>query len=153
MALFIVRHAEAGERAAWTGDDRRRPLTATGRRQAEALIETLAPHDFDHILSSPARRCVDTVRPMAEQRRMSLVEDDTLSEGTPFDLIDRLLRRYSLDDVLLCSHGDVIGAIITALEQRSSLAPTSGWPKASTWMFDSWPDPDRVQFLPAPIVP
>ena len=152
MALFIVRHAEAGERAAWTGDDLRRPLTATGRRQSEALAALHASQAFARIHSSPARRCLDTVRPLAEQRGMPVIEDDALLEGVRFGVVDRLLRRCSVDDVLLCSHGDVIGEIVTALKQRGLVVPTSGWPKASTWMLDSWPDPDRIHFFEAPIV-
>ena len=150
MTLYIVRHAEAGERAAWTGDDRRRPLTATGRRQAEVLAELHAAHPFDRIHSSPARRCVDTVRPIAEQRGIPLTEDDALAEGTPFDTIDRLLRRASAHHVLLCSHGDVIGAIVTTLKHHRLIPRSAGWPKASTWILDGWPDPDGTRFVPPP---
>lgn len=152
MTLFIVRHAHAGERAAWSGDDRRRPLTATGRRQAEALVALHGSHAFDRIHASPARRCLDTVRPIAERRGMAVIEDETLAEGTPFDAVDRLLRGCTGEEVLLCSHGDVLGAIVTALEHRGVTVPSAGWPKASTVILDSWPDPDHVRFVPAPAV-
>ena len=151
MTLFILRHANAGERAAWTGDDRRRPLTATGRRQSEALIDLHAPHPFDRIHASPFRRCMDTVAPIAAHRGLQVVGDEALAEGTPFDEVDHLLRRCSTEDVLLCSHGEVIGAIVTILEQRGLVRAFSGWPKASTWVLDGWPDVQRPRFVPAPL--
>ena len=39
MPLLIVRHARAGKRWEWEGDDRERPLDKKGRRQAEGLVE------------------------------------------------------------------------------------------------------------------
>ena len=42
MALLVVRHASAGRRSAYTGDDRDRPLSPRGRAQAEALVPLLA---------------------------------------------------------------------------------------------------------------
>jgi len=152
MTLLIVRHAHARKRDTWTKADRRRPLSAKGRSQSEALSELYASQSIDRILSSPAQRCVDTVRPFAEKWDVPLIEDDMLLEGTPFDVIDRLLRRCSVEDVLLCSHGDVISSIVTALERRGSNVPSSGWPKASAWILDSWPDPTQIRFVPAPML-
>ena len=37
MSLFLVRHAKAGNRSEWQGDDHIRPLTPKGWRQAEAI--------------------------------------------------------------------------------------------------------------------
>ena len=43
MAVMVtIRHADAGRRERWQGDDRLRPLGKKGRRQAEALARTLA---------------------------------------------------------------------------------------------------------------
>lgn len=39
MDLYVIRHADAGDREKWTGDDVARPLTDLGRRQARALGE------------------------------------------------------------------------------------------------------------------
>jgi phosphohistidine phosphatase len=39
MDLYIIRHADAGNRAEWTGNDADRPLSPLGRRQAKALGE------------------------------------------------------------------------------------------------------------------
>ena len=47
--LWILRHAKAASDAPWGGDDRQRPLTARGRRDASALGKRLAadPVDLD----------------------------------------------------------------------------------------------------------
>lgn len=152
MTLLLVRHADAGDRAAWTGDDATRPLSATGRAQSQALVDHLVDEPIRSILSSPARRCVDTVEPIADARGLDVEIDDALAEGTPLDVADRLLRRLRSDDVLLCSHGDVLGAIITSLRRRGAIHDRPGWPKGSTWILDDWPDPARLEYLAAPEV-
>ena len=43
MRLLVVRHASAGDRSRWKGDDRLRPLDRRGRRQAEGLVTVLDP--------------------------------------------------------------------------------------------------------------
>ena len=45
--LWILRHAKAASDAPWGGDDRQRPLTARGRRDASALGRRLAGEPFD----------------------------------------------------------------------------------------------------------
>lgn len=151
MTLLLVRHADAGDRAAWTGDDALRPLSATGKAQAEALVDQLAERPIARVLSSPAVRCTATAHPLAEARGLAVEEEEALAEGAPFDLIDRLLRLAQRDDVLLCSHGDVIGAIITDVRRRGiHLADPPRWAKGSTWVLDTWPEPHLVELIPPP---
>src|SRR5919197_761051 len=61
--LLLIRHASAGERKHWRGDDRLRPLDARGRRQAGRLGEGLAGHPGAGVLSSPVVCCVPTGEP------------------------------------------------------------------------------------------
>ena len=56
MPLLIVRHARAGKRWEWEGDDRERPLDKKGRRQADGLLEQLAPYSVERIASSRLTR-------------------------------------------------------------------------------------------------
>jgi antitoxin (DNA-binding transcriptional repressor) of toxin-antitoxin stability system len=62
------------------------------------------------------------------------------------------LRRVSGgDDVVLCSHGDVIGAIVTALRHRGvDLGEQPTWRKASTWVLDRWPATTSARLIPRP---
>src|SRR6266487_860694 len=57
MPLLIVRHARAGKRWEWEGDDRERPLDKKGRREAGGLLEQFAPYSVERIASSPSLRC------------------------------------------------------------------------------------------------
>ena len=54
--LFLVRHAKAGARAEWRGDDRDRPLSVKGERQANRLVAAFRGKAVDRILSSPTLR-------------------------------------------------------------------------------------------------
>ncbi|HYA67519.1 MAG TPA: histidine phosphatase family protein, partial [Acidimicrobiales bacterium] len=65
MRLILVRHGRAGRRDDWHGPDKLRPLEARGRRQAERLVGVLAPLGPVRIVSSPYRRCLETVGPVA----------------------------------------------------------------------------------------
>lgn len=150
MTLLLVRHADAVDKAAWTGDDRQRPLSATGRDQSDGLVQLHRARPLDRVLSSPARRCLDTVEPIAHGRALLVEEEDALAEGAPFDRTDRLLRRLSGSDALLCTHADVLAGILTTLHARGGLSDLPTWAKASTWVMDHWPDPDWTELVPAP---
>lgn len=134
--LYLLRHAKAGDRDAWTEDDRRRPLTKKGRRQAEALVDQFQDRRLDRLLSSPFDRCVQTVRPLALARRIPVEETPMLAEGAALADTVSFLQELS-GAVLLCSHGDVIPSVVQHLARRG--APMSGredWRKGSTWVLE-----------------
>jgi broad specificity phosphatase PhoE len=81
LPLLVVRHARAGDRAAWVGDDRLRPLDKRGRAQALALVEACEAFAIERILSSPYLRCMQTVEPLAASREVELEMSDDLGEG------------------------------------------------------------------------
>ena len=66
VPLILARHASAGRKADWPGEDAARPLDARGEADARVLAELLpcfAP--AARVISSPALRCTETVRPYA----------------------------------------------------------------------------------------
>ena len=69
MIVLLVRHARAGDREKWEGDDRLRPLDRKGRRQAEGLVELLAEYPIERLLSSQYLRCIQTFEPLAARAR------------------------------------------------------------------------------------
>ena len=82
MIVYLVRHARAGHRETWDGeDDTLRPLDERGQRQAEALVAQLAERDFSRILSSPYVRCLQSVEPLAEARGLRVEPVEALAEG------------------------------------------------------------------------
>lgn len=134
--LFLVRHAKAGDREAWTEDDRLRPLSRKGRLQAEAIVGVLQGVPVDRVLSSPSVRCVQTVRPLALVRRLPLEEREALAEGADTQAALSVLRS-SGGTVVVCSHGDVIPAVMTALADRGlSVADPSLCKKGSIWVLE-----------------
>ena len=54
-SVLLVRHASAGSRAKWNGDDRLRPLDESGEEQAEELVRLLSRFEVDAILSAELR--------------------------------------------------------------------------------------------------
>ena len=80
VTLVLVRHAWAGKRSHWRGDDRLRPLDDRGRRQAAELLEVLGGVEIGRIVSSPDLRCVQTVEPLAAERGLEVEPADALGE-------------------------------------------------------------------------
>jgi 8-oxo-(d)GTP phosphatase len=67
VPLILLRHASAGQKGSWPGDDESRPLDARGKMDAlvlAGLLSCFAPSA--QVLSSPALRCTETVRPYVE---------------------------------------------------------------------------------------
>lgn len=98
VELLLVRHADAGDPAAYPGPDEARPISAKGRRQAERLGAFLAAYGIrpDVIVTSPKARAVETARIIADALAMAVVVDERLAEG--FGTAELL--------ELLAAHGD-----------------------------------------------
>jgi 8-oxo-(d)GTP phosphatase len=137
VAVLLVRHAVALARRKWSGPDALRPLTPRGVRQAEALPEMLADYEIQRILSSPAVRCVDTVRSLAKDRGLEIEETDDLAEGTTHLALARV-RACSTTPSVLSSHGDVIPWVLEVLADRDGvdLGPEPKCAKGSTWVLE-----------------
>ena len=79
--VLLVRHAKAGDRERWTGDDRLRPLDKRGRRQADAMVGPLAGLSLTRLVSSPYVRCVQTLEPLSARVGMAVESDRAIAEG------------------------------------------------------------------------
>jgi broad specificity phosphatase PhoE len=90
--LYFVRHAKAGSRTRWEGNDRERPLSKSGRNQAEALDSVLGPNAISAIWSSPYLRCVQTVEPLAKARKLKVQETRHLAEGARLKGVYRFIE-------------------------------------------------------------
>ena len=152
MAVFLVRHAAAGDRFDWDGPDRLRPLTARGGRQAQGLVGALEGQAVERILTSPFTRCVATVEPLGAARGVAVEAVDELAEGRS-PLAIELAESLIGVDAVLCSHGDVIPEIVWALARRHRLdipAPLHmRCEKGSTWVVHT----DGTAFVSAEYLP
>lgn len=136
--VLLVRHARAGEKENWDGDDALRPLDPVGAEQARLLIEILLPFGPKEVLSSPALRCRQTVEPLAEALGTAVISEDRLREeqaGEAFGLAAELGLRQGAA-ALLCTHGDVIPAVLrrVAAEHHVALPPVLRSAKGGTWV-------------------
>ena len=152
MAIHLIRHAHAGRRSAWDGDDRQRPLSDKGRRQADGLVALLDGEPVGEIWSSPYRRCIETVLPLGRSRGIEVTEEPLLTEGASAERLLACLRDRTTHDLVLCSHGDVIPSLVRLLLAGGMRADGGVVAKkASTWRLEV----DRGQitsgrYLPPP---
>ena len=106
MSVILLRHASAGNREAWSGDDRLRPLDERGHAQARALRDLLRARGVQQVVSSPYVRCTQTVAPL----ELEIVPDERLAEGAPVEAVLALLDE--LDNAVACTHGDIVEAVL-----------------------------------------
>jgi phosphohistidine phosphatase SixA len=112
VIVLLVRHARAGDREAWEGDDRLRPLDRKGWKQAQGLVELLAGYPLERLLSSPSLRCTQTLESLASARGLEIEEVEELDEGSTRDEVVHLLASAGSDRVAICTHGDVVVELI-----------------------------------------
>ncbi|MEX0826919.1 MAG: phosphoglycerate mutase family protein [Acidimicrobiia bacterium] len=112
--IFVLRHAHAGSAANWHGPDNERPLSDRGQLQAKRIAEALFADGATTVFSSPYLRCVQTVSPLASMLGIDVVESDDLVEGAGGTGAARLVATAA-DGTVICSHGDVLHALMGLL--------------------------------------
>jgi exopolyphosphatase/guanosine-5'-triphosphate,3'-diphosphate pyrophosphatase len=152
MTVYLVRHAAAVRRSAWGGPGPLRPLAAGGHRQAQRLAEFLARAPVGRVLASPHLRCRQTLEPLAARRGLPLETDRRLSEGVGVGGALELLASSGADDVVLCTHGELIATLIETLCARGLALPhelVCG--KGSIWILEGDPwAPESASYVPPP---
>jgi broad specificity phosphatase PhoE len=153
VTIYLVRHAKAGERGVWEGDDQLRPLSGRGRLQARGLIELLADAQFDRLLSSPYVRCLETVVPLSGERGVAIEPVEALAEGAGLEEALALVRKHTAHGAVCCTHGDVIPMLLEHYaNQGVDIGPAPQWPKGSTWALetDATGEVTTARYLPPP---
>jgi 8-oxo-dGTP diphosphatase len=142
--LLLVRHATAGRRADFEGDDALRPLDRRGHEQAGALARLLPAYAPGRLLTAPLLRCSQTLRPLADATGLAL-DDDPLLSGAGYEQAagrthERLLALVGDDaahegSVVACSQGEVLPDAVRALAVggRVTLPEDLRAPKGSVW--------------------
>lgn len=151
---YLVRHGKCGSRSQWTEDDRLRPLSKAGRRQAEALVRAFRGLDVARAISSPYVRCVQTIRPLALDRGLPVETTEVLAEGAPPEQALALLEETMHTPAVLCTHGDVVPAVVLHLAERGAqLDGERDWKKGSVWALERRDGRVvRARYLPPPLV-
>ena len=151
MTVYLVRHAVAGSRGRWKGDDALRPLSKAGRAQADGIAEHLAEEPIDLVLSSPYTRCVGTVEPLARKLGLGIEMADALAEGTQISQALRLFEKVQDREAVLCTHGDVMQDLLDHFGRHGVKLRDHRMEKGSVWVFEIEDDKvRRARYVPPP---
>ena len=138
VPLIMVRHASAGSKTDWRKEDLLRPLDAQGKQQARTLASLLACFGSGRVLSSPAERCVDTVRPYASATRAQI--EAIPAFGLPRPSAKKAARRALEEElaeaaaraasderpVVICAHRENMPMMLSAVCDRLGAAVPAG---------------------------
>ena len=135
-----MRHAKAGSRSQFKGDDRLRPLDKTGRKQADALVEQLLGFGATHIHAADRTRCAQTVAPTADKLGVEIKSEPLLSEeGYAADPAAGRARARKIAGKsgvrVICSQGKVIPDLLQWWADSDGVElPPARNRKASMWV-------------------
>jgi 8-oxo-dGTP diphosphatase len=151
VPLILARHASAGRKADWPGDDFARPLDAAGEADTcvlTGLLSCFAP--AARVISSPALRCTETVRLYAEESGGTVeAEACLIPYGRSPDFSSRTEQADALScllsglvtrrrPVILCLHREnlpeVLAATCAALGAPASVPADPSLPKGGFWV-------------------
>jgi phosphohistidine phosphatase SixA len=134
----LLRHAKAVPKGNWKRPDAARPLDDAGRSDAKALADLLACFAArPRLISSPAVRCADTLRPLSHLTGAPVREEPSLyihhgnsSRTTAADsgtTITALIREAvaSGEPTVICAHRENLPVL-----QEAALAALAGHPGA-----------------------
>ncbi len=159
--VYVVRHCVAEARDTWRDDDLARPLSSKGLRQARAVadhfmtsserpplaLSSLAGADDEvfialeprpvKLVSSPAERCIATLRPLSQATGLAIETDELLSEGSDAALALARLQGLAFafgSGIVACSHGDVIWSMLALIDRDGvDLPANADAKKGSIW--------------------
>lgn len=150
VLTYVVRHGDAGDKAAWRGVDGERPLSNEGWRHAGGLVVGLEDFPIDRILSSPALRCRQTVGPVAALNGLPVEDCDLLGIGAEAAALAAFINGRESEGVVMCTHGEVLQDLLAILiGERALVTDCLVWPKGSTWVLQRTVGGRlRARFLP-----
>lgn len=108
--MLLLRHASAGVRLSSPYIDRFRELDDDGRVDARQLVWTLAGRPLVRVVTSPLPRCVQSVVPIAESRRLVVEPRDELLPDASVDEMMGLLAGLP-DASLVCMHREAFAQL------------------------------------------
>jgi len=109
LDLVLVRHADAGDPAAWSGPDAARPLSGKGRKQAQRLARFLREIGLepDAIITSPKSR--------ADETAAAIAEGLGIDEGFGLSELSAVVREGSYRRPILVGHDPDFSELVELL--------------------------------------
>src|SRR5690242_19105345 len=120
MEIFILRHAEAGNRLSARVRDAERSLTAEGREELEEVAKSLSRLKIrpDRIVSSPlkrARETADVVAKVILKREKVEIWDELTPEGNKQAFYAKLSKLKTESTVLRVGHEPYLTQVINEM--------------------------------------
>jgi 8-oxo-(d)GTP phosphatase len=138
--VLVVRHATAGRKSRYKGDDTKRPLDKRGRAQAEALVQQLLAFGASDVYAADRVRCHQTVEPLAEELGVTVHNEPMITEEAYAKSAKRARHRaleiaQQPGTPVICTQGKVIPDLIEWWCERDGVRPDkSRNHKGSTWV-------------------
>jgi len=173
VPLILLRHAKAVGKSDWKRGDASRPLDDSGRADAKSLADLLAcfaPRagftSRPRLISSPAARCLETIRPFAELTGARVREDPSLyihnqssgtGRGDSVPSLAALVREAiaSGEPTVVCAHRENIpglqAAALAALDFQLPKEWADSLPTAGFWVLNltTAPTPPSAEAAPS----
>jgi phosphohistidine phosphatase len=105
MDLYFLRHGEA-DWPDWNKSDDERPLTKSGKKEMHevaAFLKRLKTRP-DLIVTSPLPRASQTAEIAAKHLKVKCRQDKLLAPGFGRQELDRLLRKYPAESLMIVGH-------------------------------------------------
>lgn len=138
--VLVVRHAAAGRKSRFSGNDSERQLDKKGRAQAEALVPQLLAFGATAIYAADRVRCHQTIQPLAQELGATVNNETSLTEESYAKNHkrgrQRILQIAEQDGTpVICTQGKVIPDLIAWWCERDGVRPDkSRNHKGSTWV-------------------
>ncbi|MDL2336012.1 MAG: histidine phosphatase family protein [Chloroflexota bacterium] len=128
FSLYLLRHAHAGNSAAWAGDDAERPLSARGKDQALRLGRLLAARGVvpDTIVSSPKVRARQTANIVGDALGVGVTSDERLAEMFDLDALADLMAGGGGTSLMVVGHDPDFSEILATLVGAAEMPMRKG---------------------------
>ena len=105
MDIYFLRHGEA-DWPDWEKSDDERPLTKRGKKEMRAVGKFLkrVRADPDLIVTSPLPRASQTAKIAAQHLEVKCREDKSLAPGFGRQELERVLKKYPADSLMIVGH-------------------------------------------------
>ena len=120
MELYFLRHGEA-DWPNWKKPDEERPLTEPGTkemRKVAAFLKRVKARP-DMIVTSPLPRAAQTAEIAAERLKVKCREDKLLAPGFGRAELERLLKKYPEESLMVVGHEPDFSEVISELTGAS----------------------------------
>jgi phosphohistidine phosphatase len=120
MELYFLRHGEA-DWPNWKKSDDERPLTKHGKKEMREVATFLkrVKAQPDLIITSPLPRASQTAEIAAERLQVKCREDKLLAPGFGREDMERLLKKYPEESLMIVGHEPDFTEVISELTGAS----------------------------------